>query len=220
MHKESHAATGGASRPFGEAERPSSRSLRPVRLLIDADDVLLNYLKAVLSTYAVVTGIKLDPKTFTEWEYTDKLPFRDDNEKNKFWAAMRSPSFCRSIRPTPGSVDAIKQLREMGADVHVVTTPSMHTPTWVYERMNSLATHFGFGHHQVHFSKAKHLYRGDLFIDDKADNVSEWIEHNPEGVGLLWDTPRNRQNTDLRRIRSWKELLELVQSRRGVVPAR
>lgn len=187
--------------------------MRTTRLLIDADGVLLDFTTAALAVYQQVTGHGPDPKVMEEWEFTKGLVFDNDHDKRVFDGVLASQGFCESIAPTPGSIDAITQIRELGVDIHVVTAPYKSSPTWTHTRTLSLAKHFGFGHEQIHHSSGKHVFSGDLFVDDKPENVQSWSEHFPNGAAFLWDTIGNRKTSAFRRLFSWQELLDVITPR-------
>lgn len=183
-----------------------------IRLAIDCDGVLANFTKGALSAYKVITGRTIDPNSLKHWLFTSHLEFETAEQKELFHRALKAPGFAMSLEPLPGAKDAMKELRII-ADVHVVTSPLSGSPTWAYERELWLSMHFGLPKSRIHHSEAKFVFSANIFVDDKPEHVREWSDYNPNGAAFLWDTPVNRQDTDLERLSSWEDLLDRLYGR-------
>jgi 5'(3')-deoxyribonucleotidase len=190
---------------------------RPIRLLLDADGVLLDFAQHACRAYRTETGREVNPKALEHWYFTDHLEFVDKEEKHRFENRMRAVGFCLTIPPTPGAKEAMKELlsmdKERRIELHIVTSPLGGCPTWTHERELSLFMNFGLDHSRVHHSQTKYVFSGDLFVDDKPANVISWIDHNSNGAGFLWDTLGNQSEKELRRLKAWGELIEIIKAR-------
>jgi 5'(3')-deoxyribonucleotidase len=156
-------------------------------VLLDCDGPLADFVGACaaeLSRYGVTRRLEDVTKFNLEaaWGLTQA-------QKNILTNAYRRRGFCEEITPQPGAVDAVKRLHKV-ADVFCVTTPMWSGPTWQHERVNWLREHFDIDRNHVVLTGAKHLVHGDVFVDDKAEAVSEWRTHRG-GLGILWAMPHN-----------------------------
>jgi len=177
------------------------------RLLVDVDEVLCDFQGPVLKVMGHVTGKPYSPQDFTEWDIFKLLT---EEQRNQVFAFIEQPGFCASLKPTPGSVEAIAELRQI-ADVFPVTSPFHSTP-WVNERTQWLGDYFGWKKSEVVFTSAKFLVVGDAILDDKPLNVTEWERYHPDGVPMLWHIPNTRMLSeyDGYRVRSWREVIDTV----------
>jgi 5'(3')-deoxyribonucleotidase len=183
------------------------------RMLLDCDGVLADFTGGAVKLYNTITGRKMDPSSIRVWNFTGALEFETPAQKILFDRALRAPGFAMSLEPLPGSTEGVQALRQK-VDLHIVTSPLSGSATWAYERSTWLEMHYAIDHHRVHHSDMKWVFSGDLFVDDKPQNVREWQDNNLHGTSFLWDTPGNRDETELERISSWDELLERINGRR------
>lgn len=188
---------------------------RQIRVLMDCDGILADFVKGAVLLYNRITRRKLDPKSIKVWDFTGSLEFEVPEQKEIFEKALRAPGFAMNLEPIAGSQEGVQKLRQK-VDLHIVTSPLSGSVTWQYERALWLHAHFHIDHYRVHQSDTKWVYSGDLFVDDKPQHVREWQDYNPDDVAFLWDTPGNRGDDakGLERICSWEELLERINGRR------
>ena len=189
------------------------------RVLLDCDGPMADFMGATLGVYKDITGKAVDPNSLTKWYFTDQLfPEKEEgqlsDQAREFWRRLRAPGYCMSLKPIPGAVESVGRILEAGIDVHVVTSPMKDSPTWAFERETWLAGHFKLPRQRIHHSNAKHIYSGDLFLEDNPDNLLEWGDHNPTGATLLWDTPSNRNSSAFSRVKTWSEIEEILFSRK------
>lgn len=177
-----------------------------VRVLIDADGVLCNWLDGVLDLIFEVSGKRLQRQEITSWDPWSQAKLTT-KQRSQVFSEMEAPGWHESLAAMPGAREAFTSLCDI-ADVYVVSSPWESCPTWTHERRRWLANHFGVASDHFIATSAKHVVSGDFFIDDHAVNVRKWLEHN-SGVGLLLDTSYNR-GVELPRVHSWQELLDIV----------
>ncbi len=178
------------------------------RLLVDVDEVLADFQSPAFEVIARITGRSYKPEDFEVWDIFTAL---NDEELQAVGEAIELPGFCSSLRPTPGAVEAIWEIREF-ADVYVVTSPQ-HNRHWVYERTEWLMEHFKFKKAQIIHTAAKYMVRGHAFLDDKPEHVQHWAHENPEGLAMLWHIPNTRAiGQGLLRVKSWSEVIEQVRA--------
>ncbi len=182
--------------------------MRPT-LLLDCDEILSGFVAAALDVVNTLPGLpkQFAPADVTGWDIWATLGLTE-REKRIVFNAIEAPGFCRNIRPIRDALQGFMQVREV-ADVYVVTSPWVTSDTWVSERYEWLRKYFGIPAERVVHTSAKHLVRGDFFIDDSYENVKAWRAHNGAG-GYLWNAPHNVQHVDVPRLFGWNGLYQLV----------
>lgn len=193
-------------------------------MLLDCDGVLADFLGSFLSCLNQYSDLKITSDMATDWHITRspeiarRLGELGDAgwAEDAAWAAVKRPGFCRNIRALPGAREAVARLSSV-ADVHVVTSPYSGNPTWMSERETWLFEEMGIHHGKIVHTGAKHLVRGDVFVDDREENVAAWEEAWPEAATILWKVPSNAhvgRSTD-----TWDDVhraVEAVASLRGI----
>jgi 5'(3')-deoxyribonucleotidase len=123
------------------------------------------------------------------------------------------------MKEVPGAASALKFMNEIG-EVFVVTA-SFDAYNWDLDRRMWLNTKFGIDKEHIIQTSAKHVVDGDLFIDDRPENIVSWIEAHPKGYALLWDLPHNHRfnlnNIDkycrnrVERALSWPHIIYMIE---------
>lgn len=150
--------------------------------LVDVDGVIADFLGTLVD--AIQARINLDgreaelglvkrPHEWTSWGMEENLTPEQCKLGEEILTRTPFPSY---VRPMPGAVDAVRQLRGEGV-VYAVTAPWHSHPQWEKLRRDWLYKHFGvLGRHVVSAS-TKHIIDGDVLVDDKPDHVDAWKEH-------------------------------------------
>lgn len=161
------------------------------RVLLDCDGVLADFTSRALDVVADVTGRRYALEQVTAWDFCEALGLSRDEARVVKRVIGETRGFAASLAVYPGAVDGVRRLREI-AEVHVVTAPWNSNPTWTYEREWWLRTHFDLESQRVHHSSTKHVFAGDVFVDDKLSHVRDWSDEHPDGVAVLWRTRHNQ----------------------------
>ena len=179
--------------------------------LCDVDEVLADFVGPAIDVIRNITGRRYTRESFTTWGLEHVM---NEKEVVRYRNAINLPGHCFSLPVCPFAKDGIKRIEKLGVAIHPVTAPWFTGQTWMHERNEWLSKHFGFPRESIVHTASKHLVRGDFFLDDKPDNVSQWAEANPEGKSLLWDTPHNRESvvTQGVRVRNWDDVYDIIVS--------
>jgi len=172
------------------------------RVLVDCDGVLANFVKLALGWISEKTGKELKEEELDMWDLFSK---HGDLIEKDFWGYIHeTPGVVLGIEPYQAALEGIPKLLEV-ADVYVVTAPhsSRH---WAYERGEWLYKHFGFRQNKVIQTHAKYVCKGDILVDDKESHIIEWMDHHPDGLGIVWAQPYNAE-TDYFRTGDWKDVI-------------
>lgn len=178
-----------------------------MRALVDVDGVLADFHAHTFDFVETELGA-VSPDAHTSWDIIPALGRQYENAVLERWA---SEGWCRTIPVLEGAREGIAALREV-ADVYFVTAQMVHSPFWMWERMQWLKEHFAARDGHVVFTLSKYLVAGDVMVDDKPSNVDLWAKHHPTKKAILWDQPWNQDALGMRRARSWDDLLRKIRS--------
>jgi 5'(3')-deoxyribonucleotidase len=186
--------------------------MRPT-LLLDCDGILADYVGTALLILKQQSGISVPRDAVTSWEVSDHFPPEAEPYKPIVQQLIKGRLGCKSIRPYDGAKAGLAKIADL-ADIVIVTSPMAGSPTWMSEREEWLTTHFGIHSHDVIHAHKKFHVRGDIFCDDKTENVVHWAKAHPQGLALLWHARYNEKDAipkyTVQRMRGWDELLTHV----------
>ena len=201
--------------------------MRKTLVLLDCDGPLAGFVDGFLDCVEEETGERFGPRVVTEWEITDSPFFlklaeeigRDPKElSDAVWKRVNRIGFCSALPVELGACEAVEAIRGLDVEVEVLTSPLFTSPTWMPERAEWLARHFGFRKNQIHFVNKKQRVPGDFLVDDKPSHVGAWGESSKDagwhGSGILWDAPYNRTSEPVgTRVEAWEQVYELIAQR-------
>ena len=185
---------------------------RPV-VLLDVDDVVCRCVQGMADVAGKKLGVEISESDVKTWDFHDTITGPGLQEHIE--EMMSQKGWCRNLVPFPGAINGVKSLMEV-AEIFFVTAP-FHGEHWMHERREWLYHHFGIDRDRVLQGHSKFLVRGELFIDDKVENLMKWQDYGDEngldGQALLWDRPYNR--TDPRaaafsRFTNWDQVRMFV----------
>lgn len=175
-----------------------------MRILLDMDGVVANFMASWLEQYNHLTGenIKIDSITGPKAEKFVGDPYLLRKIKD-------SCGFMRNLKPLPGAIDGVIKLHRDGHDIVFVSNGS-NCPTSGHEKRDWLKFYF---HRQWKYvplvlTYHKHFVRGDVLLDDTVRNL-ENLE--PGTTGLLYHHKYNAQETGFQRIYDWSHFLQWVE---------
>jgi 5'(3')-deoxyribonucleotidase len=198
-----------------------------VRVLIDVDGVIVDFVSfyRAVATYALKR--EFEPAPQTQWDIGDSLSLTAKDKQVVHKALFEANS--QAMQAYPGAIFAVSELLSMSdVDVRFVTAP-LHmiedghvtgNSRWCYDRTVWLSRLFGPDVvHKMYFCHDKAGVVGDVFIDDKPDNVCAWAEANPDKQVFLWEHPYNvgEYYVNIHRTSSWKDVLDFVKEYKSSV---
>jgi 5'(3')-deoxyribonucleotidase len=184
------------------------------RVLIDVDDVIVNF-KQVFISAVTSAGLRNIDHTWrrSTWDLAKDLGLTEGEESDAF-ALINLPGVAdRMMFELPGAVAGVKSIIEI-ADVYFVTSPSKNSPTWSFDRRNWLVRHFG----EEQGSKVCHVHdkfivSGDFLVDDKPENVLLWKDAWPLSTAIYWSgelMPR-APRSDILVANAWPQVRRFVE---------
>lgn len=186
--------------------------MKPV-VALDVDGVIANFLGHTL--YYMKTSNKPSPydeSNWPQWEITDVVPEHKDWLRT-IWAGQ---GFCETIPPYEDAVEGVLSLASI-SEVHFVTSPAWYSKHWMPERYEWLEKHFGKFipiKERLTFTRAKHKFNCDVFVDDNFKTVMKHPNCETMTVwSLLWARPYNRIGQYVcPSISYWSDLKRIVES--------
>jgi 5'(3')-deoxyribonucleotidase len=185
---------------------------KPV-VLLDVDDVVCRCIGRMASEAGKKLGLEIHDTDVKTWDFHDT--FDSPGLKEHVEGKMSEKGWCASLEVFPGAVAGVKSLMEI-SEVFFVTAP-FHGEHWMHERRQWLYDNFGIDRKRVLQGHSKFLVRGELFVDDKIENLQKWEAYGKEigvpGMGVIWDRPHNQQHPGAGaffRVWTWGQLNAVV----------
>jgi len=179
------------------------------RVLLDVDGVLADFVGHTLSMLGDLAPAG-GRDAFTSWDMLSAMSPRARAETEARW---RRQGWCLTMPVCPGAQNAVDRIG-LRADVVYVTAPMRGAPHWMYERWLWLERQFAADARAVVFAHGKALVSGDVFVDDRVENIDEWAAAHPNGAALLWDAPYNRHCVpsapNAVRVTTWVDVIGAV----------
>ena len=167
-----------------------------MKALLDVDGVVADFSSSILQA----VGSKLSPQDHQQW---DVMEFLTPDEKSRAREALSDIDFWLNLPLKDMAKQGVEKLRDLGFQIVWVTSPWTSCLGWDTARRSWLSRNFGDD--PVVITADKEHVDGDVFIDDKVENVEKWSRAHPDKRAFLFDAPYNR-DSDLPRV-SWDTIL-------------
>jgi 5'-nucleotidase len=175
-------------------------------ILIDMDEVLADFESRLLEIWSQqYPHTILFPNGVRKSFY---IGADEDGTKSELVnKIIHSEGFFSSLKPLPGSREALAEMQALGHSTFIVTSPGISYPNAASEKYEWVNRYFGsYMLERLIITPAKPVIRGDILIDDRPEISYEdsalW-EH------VLFDKSYNKEVMNKRRItwEDWKEVL-------------
>lgn len=163
------------------------------RLLLDVDGVLADFTTPALQFLESI-GKQKKFEQILSWDV-----FEADDEVERLFKekVATKPGFCLNLSPLRGSIEFVQKAKE-NYSVEILTTP-YNVPNWYDERKDWIVKHYGIQRSHITFTHKKQHYEGEIFVDDKLENVVNWHKNwheKRECLAVINDQPWNRLQQD------------------------
>jgi 5'(3')-deoxyribonucleotidase len=176
-------------------------------ILIDCDDVLADWATMAIGV-AKLMGIDLRESDNENWDITGYPEIAA--RKDEFWNILcNTPGNIKNLKKLPYADYLVEQLRKHG---RVICLTSVLSGVYGSERISWLIDNFDFTIHDIILAHSKYLVNGDMFIDDKPQNIIEWSNCHNDGLGILWEYVKHDlpASSHILRARTVEKVLEYI----------
>lgn len=173
---------------------------RPV-LLIDQDDVLAEYISAVVEAFNNKYGTRFKTSDCTAWDLASIFG-------EEILTVMHEPELFRNLKPVKDAVETFERLyRSNLFEMYIVTAAHPRTVEakydWIKEHMAFLPQK------NIIVSSAKHMIKGDYLLDDGMHNIKAFAD--TDGTPIVFDRPHNQlEGKGFRRVGNWLDFEKLI----------
>lgn len=177
-----------------------------LRINLDCDEVLLDLMSDTLATLRDTSHYRdIVPSidVITQFNLANVFDPRLNDDRLKLWS---KPEFWHQLTPVAGAVDAVRDMRSMGWDITVVTSPYLDCPDWDRVRRMRLNELFDIDADDVIVASKKHMVTADVFVDDRSSKVIEWQNANHDGLGVVRARPWSGTYLAQSTMHSWGDL--------------
>jgi 5'-nucleotidase len=177
-----------------------------MRILVDMDGVIADFEAAFLDDWRKHHPDKsfVPVEERNTFQITDQYPAEFGEFIRQIYGA---PRFYRQLSPVEGSLAALGEMKKLGLEVFICSSPLSDYQNCVLEKFEWVEEHLGSEWvKRLILTKDKTIVRADILIDDKpvitGSDTPTW-EH------VIYDQPYNRTQTRQRRLtwQNWKSIL-------------
>lgn len=189
---------------------------RPKRIILDVDGVICDFVEHWLycakqagCTNLVDRGDRGDRGDYA-WKLEDRYgatPEQKEQIARKLYTT--SPNRMKAI---DGAILGIRELENDGHDIYFATTSLVPNPLWEHGRREWFTRYLGSDHaRRLVFIRYKHIIDGDVFVDDKKENIAEYQSRSRSNASLiLFGADRPHDCRGWLHAKDWADLMGLI----------
>lgn len=178
-----------------------------MRIIVDVDLTVGNYIEATLALEEKFTGTKIDrEKRVLEWDWHQK---GDPALKEFISAEMDKPNFWLTMPLIPDAKEGVAYLRSQGHQLIWCTKPRESCIGWADYRRQWIDNNFQFRSFNEPYvpTEDKWLIQASVMIDDYVPYVEKWEKHNKNGIAFVFASPLNKEYQGPRH--NWKDIMSM-----------
>ena len=170
-----------------------------MRLILDMDEVICDFLGKLCEDYNALNQSNLTPEKIDKYELAG---FIGSEGKSLFLRA----GFFDQLKPFPSAKSVIKMLYDEGHDI-IIATNALGHPDVAADKCRWTTQHLPFIYPDNFFiASKKHLIQGDLIFDDSPHVLNKF-----PGIKVVMDRPYNKDVNGHRIFNNnWIEFYELI----------
>jgi 5'-nucleotidase len=177
-----------------------------MRILVDMDGVIADFEGGFLKSWRAVHPE--NPFVPIEQRITFYLVEQYPADlKDLVQEIYLSPYFFRSLAPIEGCVEALSEIKAMGHEVFICSSPLTSNRYCVLEKYEWVESYFGKEWvNNIILCKDKTIVKGDVLIDDRPNITGLYL---PSWEHIIYDQPYNRGEMGKKRLdwSNWKSVL-------------
>lgn len=182
-------------------------------IAVDVDDTVAHLIERWLQLYNKDYDDDMRPGDVDRWAISECVK---PECGTKIWEYLGRPDLYDFVRPVPGALEGVAEIRAMGHRVVFVTSCGSH-PTTIGragDKYQWLLKHGFLSGPNAHLDfivcADKTQVAADVIIDDRADTVDAWLRARRPAI--LVDRPHNHSAKGLNVVRAhnWQEIVTKV----------
>ena len=179
-----------------------------MRLGIDLDGVVANFIKGWMSRYNAEFGADLTEDMVDHWDAAADLTHFPDLSEFWHWAGAsgQGPTVFRDLETFPGAISTLRSLAKDHDIVILTMKPdwaAADTFAWIAD--NRIPTR------EVHLLRDKWRVPCDIYLDDSPYAVPGLVRNRPESVFCRFVRPWNSPVAGAIDVHDWKEFAAVVE---------
>ncbi len=183
-----------------------------MRLGIDLDGVVANFIRGWMLRYNMEFGANLTEDLVDHWDSAGDLTHFDD--LSDFWqwagASGHGPTVFRHLEPYPGALGTLRSL----ALCHDIVIVSMK-PDWAAADTFAWIAEHRVPTREIHLLRDKWEVPCDIYLDDSPYALPALVENRPDSIVCRFVRPWNEPVAGATDIYSWDEFESLVDREKG-----
>lgn len=183
---------------------------RTLRVAVDMDEVLAQWVQAILDRHNSIPG-----NTFVTREQIDDYwameKILGPQGKDFIRACNRDPIFYYELKPVATALSGLMLLEETPSlEVMIATAAPLDAAASFHGKVAWMEKYLpNFPLKRFVCIQKKSLLDADILIDDAAHNIQDWIDANPKRKAVLFDAPWNRSKQfdeeRVLRVKTWRD---------------
>lgn len=170
-------------------------------VLIDQDDVLAEYIKAIAEAFNKKHGTKFQCTDCKSWDLISVFG-------EGICEIMHEPDLFRKLEPVKDALEVFERLYKSELfDMYIVTAAQPSSVEAKFEWIQKYMPYFPLT--KVIVCSVKNMIKGDYLLDDGMHNIRAFAEAG--GTSIVFNRPHNyNDGKEFQRIYGWKEFEEFI----------
>lgn len=165
-----------------------------MRIVVDMDEVLCQFVGKVLKRWNAINGTKFSREDITAWRMENILgnDILGRTAEGLIDEWMSEPGFYEDLEPVEGAIDGLQKLMDDGHDIVICTSvPEVAIHAYDGKRKWMRRNFPRWSMKNFIACSRKGLIAGDVFIDDGPHNIRDWCAAGKRGAFVM-DAPWNK----------------------------
>lgn len=181
--------------------------MRKLRIVVDQDQVLCQWVERILEWFNEDKGTKFTINDIKTWNMTDNL---GEHSKDFLRSCMRYPELYRDLDSVEDAIEGMQFLHEQGHDVIIATAVPKCAGIAYHGKLEWIRRNMPwFDLNNFVAIQRKDLLSGDILLDDGPHNIEAWLK--TKRTAVVFDAPWNRKVKCKYRVKSWQEFVDALE---------